>query len=197
MASAVDICNIALGRLNIDPINDISPPVTAVEKACARLYPTARDDTLRSFPWNFAQKEVQLSLVAGVTKVGYEYVYAMPTDCVAARNIVSAAGRNIEQKYQVISNDAGTAKIILSNVAEMWLAYTSNDIATPLFDASFIDALSWRLAADLSVPLKFSAEIQTAMWQAHTSILAHAQANDAAEGKQEPFNSNPWTEARG
>ena len=57
MASAVDICNLALGHIgNKAEITAIVPPDGSAEAAqCGKFYPIARDECLSEFDWGFAK----------------------------------------------------------------------------------------------------------------------------------------------
>ena len=56
MASAVDICNLALSRIgDIASVQSIDPPEASAQAIhCARFYPVARDSMLERHPWGFA-----------------------------------------------------------------------------------------------------------------------------------------------
>lgn len=83
MASAVDICNIALSHLGARAqVSAISPPDGSVEAGyCARFYPLARREVLEAMNFSFAKTRAQLAEVANDSTV-WTYAYALPSDCI-------------------------------------------------------------------------------------------------------------------
>ena len=60
MASAVDICNLALQRLGAKSIGALTEDTTA-GRECNRVYEHARDSELRSHQWSFARTRVEVA----------------------------------------------------------------------------------------------------------------------------------------
>lgn len=81
MASDVDICNLALGRLGDDAtVTNIDPPDDSAQAShCSRFYPIARDTLQDMFPWNFCMQRIQLAQGANLT-TEWSYAYAAPTN---------------------------------------------------------------------------------------------------------------------
>lgn len=78
--SEVDICNMALTHLKQKHIVQIDPPSTQPEEHCALWYHQTRQARLRSHPWNFALKRVQLLPSATEPLFGFTHQYLFPTD---------------------------------------------------------------------------------------------------------------------
>src|SRR3546814_10270375 len=80
--NAVEVCNLALGRIGEGasrPIQSLTEASEAV-RACNRVFASAMETTLRDFPWAFAQASVALAPVAQ-TVPGWEFAYAYPENC--------------------------------------------------------------------------------------------------------------------
>lgn len=89
----------------------------------------------------------------------FEYVYAYPTDCLAIHMIYSGsqtptASEKAVYEYRVEQNKAGTGRIIATDIEDAVIRYTRALETVTLFPASFVDALTWRLAAEFCMPLQ-------------------------------------------
>src|SRR3546814_17373670 len=64
--NAVEVCNLALGRIGEGASRPIQSLTEASEaaRACNRVFASAMETTLRDFPWAFAQASVALAPVA-------------------------------------------------------------------------------------------------------------------------------------
>lgn len=82
MASAVDLCNIALSHLGARAqVSSISPPDGSVEAGyCARFYPIARQEVIEAGNFSFVKKRVALAEVTNESTI-WSYAYALPADC--------------------------------------------------------------------------------------------------------------------
>ena len=116
--------------------------------ACRRFYDTARDATLRDFPWTFATKIVSLSLIEEDPTEEWEYSYRYPSDCVRAKRILSGVRNDTRQSrspYRILKDDA--ARIIYSDEENAKLEYTERVEDPSFYPADFEIAFSFRLAA--------------------------------------------------
>jgi len=89
MLSHTDIINIALAKINIDPIVSISPPVdgtedtrTPTEQQIARIYDLQRKEVLTECPWTFAIKKVAFSGLTSIKASDGRVYYERPADFV-------------------------------------------------------------------------------------------------------------------
>lgn len=160
----VEICNLALFRVRAKEIGDLNEQTVNAEK-CRVLYPQARDSLLTAVPWGFAKTDRALSLQA-TTPTEWDYGYDMPNDCLKARYIVPPGGSgtisqsgitlsNIEIDhipFEILTGSNGS-RTIATNYEDAVLAYTQAVTDVRLFDAVFEEALAWRLAMDLAIPL--------------------------------------------
>ena len=186
-ASVISICNLALshvGGYSIAALDEQS----AEARLCARHYEVCRDEVLRGFKWAFATKLRPLALAADVTFPNWEHVYAYPADCLAPRRIVGAGTRkpSAPLEYTVVSAAAGTQKYILSDDPEAYLEYTARITDPAQFDAQFVSALSYRLAADLVTGLTGDSKERGSLLQVYGALLAEAKATSAGEQTERP-----------
>lgn len=115
--------------------------------------------TLRDFPWPFATRWLALELVGGTSSVPvngeWQYAYRRPGDCVFERRIAAARGGAVDPTpppFELSQDDTGG--LIYTNQASAYLEYTARPLcAAASVDPLFREALTWRLAAVLAVPL--------------------------------------------
>lgn len=111
------------------------------------FYNTARDEVLKSFDWNFAEKYRELTPLAEKSlNPKYEFMFDVPNDCLCARDIYEDNSLGLTKKFKLSANEAGQ-KVILTNVSPCILRYTRRVVDENLFDAEFAIALSLYLAA--------------------------------------------------
>lgn len=189
MTSVTEICNLALGHLGQAHIDHIDEASTEARE-CKRFYAAARDATLRGHDWDFARARAQLAALTE-TVADWLFVYQLPADCLAPRWLVQSdrAARPIRFRVE--------GSRLLTDQAGATLAYTSRVTDTLLFDAAFIEALSYKLAAHISLPLTEDLRRRQAMEQLFSNALMAAKADDANQDQDVQTYVPDWIEARG
>lgn len=185
MASAVDICNLALAHIgNAANISAIAPPDGSAEADhCQRFYPIARDVCLESHTWGFATKRKALAALAGTPPDNWIYQYMLPADCLRPVAILmpSSTDDNDAQPFAVEALENGT-RVLYTNVEDATLRYLSAITDTTKFSPTFVSALSWLLASYLAGPvLKGQAGVKAkeSAYKVHLIELAKARSHDA------------------
>lgn len=181
MASAVDICNLALAHLGDDAtVSSIDPPEgSAQAEHCARFYPIARDTALEAHDWNFATTRAVLALVGSAWPT-WEFCYELPTPCIRAISVlppgalddysVGMPGGSADflgfpgatvvphgaiytpQDYAIETDESG-ARLLYTNQQDAVLRYTQRVTDTTRFPPLFVDSLSRLLASYLAGPV--------------------------------------------
>ena len=195
MASEIEICNLALSHLGSYTINSLLDASQEARK-CKLYYPYARDFVLRNFPWNFAEKRINLAEVSGVTPIGYDYAYQYPSDCLKARKIYNEVSGGNPIDFIINATDDLIDKLIYTNEQAAILIYTAKITDPNLFDSVFINALSYRLASDIAIALTKKANLQQMMLQLYTQYMSMAQTANASESKDTTQYENPFIAAR-
>lgn len=226
MTSAVEICNRALGliaaRSTISALNENSPEANA----CAIWYPDARDWLLRTYRWNFARAQISMTLLQTAPGVDeqpasntiwsfapWAYEYAYPPDCLQFRYILPTwnaqpwttlpvwfAQPPVPFAVSTDFNQGGQRiKVIQTNQPLAVGLYTValTDANTGLFDAGFIEALAYALAARIALPITGDKKIGGAMEQVAIQRALQAQASDGTEGLAQQDPMPDWFRVRG
>lgn len=196
MANEIDICNIALSRAGAGSIESLTEK-TREARACKLHLDLARDSALRDHDWEFARKQASLALLTETVE-GWSYVYAYPADCIAAREIFNSAkvGEEDRVPFEVGMSSTGNTRVILTNQASAALIYTSKVTNPVLFDPIFSDALAWRLAAELAVPLRGETSLQQAFMRTALGVINSAKAVGANERHHTPAGNGSLVASR-
>lgn len=154
MTAKVDIYNFALGNIGSSDVVASLEERSKQANVCNRFYELARDAMLADFDWPFATRYETLALLPTPT-TGWAYAYQYPSDCL---RLLSANNRPYWppgditlDRYQVAAGANG--QIILTNNAGATAAYVSRIEDTGRMPAQFVEALSWKLASMIAMPL--------------------------------------------
>jgi len=181
MASAVDICNLALSHLGDSAtVTSIDPPEGSAQAGhCKRFYPISRDALLEMHSWGFATRRAVLALTAEEMDQ-WAYVYVRPNKALkilavlaneaASDYVVPVEGVSVDQ-YGSPYGPAAAAhstyapqpfheetlsdgtRVICTNQDEAMARYIVSVTDTTKFSPLFIEALGWLLASKLAGPL--------------------------------------------
>lgn len=207
----VAICNLALSHLGAYPIQALTE-ATKEARECKRLYATARDSALEAHDWSFARKQKVLGLLVD-TYSGWTYAYEWPSDCIIPRKIYDPSGdtadgtvidRETDQvqiigriPFEVGANASLNRRVILTNEEDAELIYTAKVTDPNMFSPGFIDALSWRLASDLAMPLRADKALQQQHFNQFRLIIGQSQSSNANASHNKPDSSSSFVRARG
>jgi hypothetical protein len=178
MASQISICNKALLRVGQAPIQSINEQSTEAAY-CRQFFDDARKATLRGHAWSFATKVAQLAELSEETSYRYEHVYQKPADCLRVIEVLPDG--TVYPDYEKVEFEA-LGQTIQTDESTAWLKYVYNETDTARFDDLFVEALSYRLAADLAMPLSRDANYVGAMMNMFKQTLSEARTVDGRSG---------------
>jgi len=179
------ICNSALIKLGAERINSLSE-TNKRARLCNEQYNKVRDEVLRAHPWNFALKRASLGTLTTTPLFEYDYEFQLPSDCL---RVLSLHDNTI---LWAIEAD----RKLLSDSSEVKIKYISRVTATAEYDSQFLEALSFRLAADLSYSLVQSSALSQKLLAEYESVLSAARSIDAQEGTPPDLIDDSFVESR-
>ena len=196
MATQVEICNAALTHIGA---KNLVTGLAENSKEAQRLqavWAIARDKLLTAHRWNFARRQVALALVTGAEVPGWEYVYALPADCIDARELRREPDDPLPLPFALMTNDTGDARWLVTDAPEAELVYTVRLETVTLYPPLFADALAWELADRVAMPL--TADLPTKQLAAGQARLALdlAKAADANQHATDTTRTPDWLTAR-
>lgn len=175
----IEICNIALARIGVAPIESMGEASEAA-RACSQYYDFVRRGVLRKYPWTFATRRVTLAQI-NTQPPDFNYAYRYPANALALRKMYNAnyCGLPEANQYKIISDREG--KVIYTDVENANIEYTADIEDVSLFDDEFIEALGWKLAAEIAFMLTGNIDIAQTCVQAYNAYFAEAAADNAQE----------------
>ncbi len=190
MASEIGICNSALSK--IGTTNRISS-LTEDSKnaqACNEQYAKLRDDLLRGHVWNFAKARIKLAKNATAPTYEFDNAFTLPADWL--------------RTVAVHDNDAGDGttayrlegRQVLSSADELWLTYVKQETDPNTMPADFREALAYRLAVELALPIAQSNTVQASMERLFVRKLRQAKSTDGIEDQPENLPAGSWVTGR-
>lgn len=171
MATGVSICSNALLMLGAQTINDFDEPVDRA-KLSASLYPTIRDDLLRSHPWNCTIKRVLLAPDAAPPAFGYASQFELPADFLRVLE-VGQAGIQIDYLVE--------GRSILADATSVELRYVFLNEVENTWDSNLVALLTLAMAAAMAYPITQSAALQASFEQKLAMAKKVARAVDGQE----------------
>lgn len=185
-SSDTQICNIALGQIGVGRIADIEG-TTQVERDCKAIYSDARDEVLSDYDWAFARKKVELARLSSDPPFGFDYAYALPSDCISPRNLYGRGTR-----FEIVGD-----QLHCDLETDCYLTYTARITNPVLFPSKFVTALSHRLAAYLSATVKKNHKMAMEWWDTYYALLPVLEASSAGKADDiEPPENNTYVDAR-
>lgn len=216
MPSDVSICNMGLYRvgstIRITSLDESTERTEAVRQA-GFWYPIVLDQVLASAPWGFARKSVALASVTDTTFPGYEFIYEYPQDCVRAAAVCDSGGMrnstfwlswcwndtqwNVPKvPFQVGSRTDGNTNVIMTDIASAYLYYIFRQTITNTFTPLFVDALAWKIGAEMGQGVQASATRIDRANSMYEQTLSRALAHMLSEAQQDQERDSPSIQAR-
>lgn len=177
-----EIINMALGRLGESPIQSLDEN-SVPARAALLVYDAARRAALRDYPWSFALKEADLVRNAVCASKFFAYSFALPFGCLKVVEVLGDA------EYETGGAD------LYSNSPAIHLKYVADVEDTDIFDSKFTEALTYKLASELAMPVKGSAELMASYNNAYTTLAQGSAAESERESRQ-VLSDNPYVDAR-
>lgn len=196
MISVVEICNLALSHLAQSSISALTQATEQARK-CNQYYEFARDSVLRAHDWNFSTKVEALAEIADEEILGWDYVYQRPTNCLYIRKIYNESTIDSPipteyEEYKTSTNQRGIA----CDIEEAYCKYTRKVTDPNDFDPSFIEAISFKLAALMAKPLTGDLSLAKKMEDAYSLSISDAKRLNASERKIQPTQYNSYVDER-
>ncbi|NNB48893.1 hypothetical protein HBN89_06330 [Pseudomonas fragi] len=188
MATGVSICSNALLMLGAQTINDFADQLNLDRaKLCANLYPTVRDDMLRSHPWNCAIKRAVLAPDAVAPAFGYTHSFELPADFMRVLEV----GTNGSQIDYLVEG-----RTIQANTTVLELRYVFRNEVENTWDAHLVKLVTLAMAAALAYPVTQSSALQQSFEQKLEMTLKRARAVDGQEDPPQTLGDERLLRAR-
>lgn len=190
-------CNMALGYLGAEGFQDLAQSRHKNAEYCNRYFDSALRSTLAGADWNFARVRRTLAAHAESPPDDWSYAYSFPSDCVKFRRFVEINRRtNTPTPFEVSLDPTKSNKWILTDLSPaqgILTAYISN---LTLWDAEAFEALTWKIAALIAVPITRKLEVAQGYENIFQAKLRTAHVSDANEGQKDEDDDSSFYKAR-
>lgn len=189
VTAPVQIMNSALRKLGAERIlseDDSNNRARLVKES----YPIQRDALLRSHPWRFNKAYASLALITPKPPeiFDYDYVFKLPTDCLR----VFQTDLGPDATWEELENGRFGACS-----SEVKIKFGRNITDVTKFDANFIEALAWAIAADIAYSLTQSTAAAEAAQKNFNDYLRSSRSYSAqAASVRAPQSADDWVGAR-
>jgi hypothetical protein len=203
MASAVEICNLALSNIRGGSISSLDQSSLQAQ-TCNLKYPFIRDMMLSETAWGF-NRAIETLAVSSTEIFNWAYAYHYPNDCLKINRLIGAQeelansdadviSRLIDSQILPISNlrnkipheifNFDNEKLIGVNESDLRIDYTIKATNPELFSVTFVMAMSHLLASELAIPIvgaKEGRELRSDSLSIYQSYLSSAMTKDLNE----------------
>ena len=164
MLTEIDICNKALYRLGANKIEsatgkviDLDPDDSTEALLCKALYEIMRDIVTEDGVWSFALERITLDKLDPPPSTDAAYAgrpfFDIPLDALIIYRCILPGSTSIYTEAETQVNWRKEGKYILADAGKVAVQYIKQITDTTLFTNKYIDALSIRLAMELTTPL--------------------------------------------
>jgi hypothetical protein len=197
MPSKIEICNLALLALGQRKLNSIDEQ-TPSARLCRDIFDHEVETTLRAAPWKCAKKIETLGLIANETIPGWSFLYQHPPKCLFVRKVFTEASVKspTPDEFEVLLSPVSDTKAIAANISPAYVEYTKKIENTELFDLNLVDALVYKMAAFMAVPLTQDQNLVKTMLGAYQAVVDQARLVNRNEGYLKPVAYSSILDAR-
>lgn len=197
------IVNLALARFGQRKLSqaDLTAGVLPAADAANAFFDPCVTEVLGESDWPFATVTLGLSSL-GQDAVGeWGYIYSYPTATLTTSSIFNVYNQGTledktEQEFEVRYVPTLGVDVIYSNLDYAIAEYTYKVTNTALWSAKFKTALSYRLAAEMCVPVSGDTKQALNLMSIYNAFLGEAKRLGHAEKRKAPEESSRYRDAR-
>ncbi|KHM51603.1 hypothetical protein SAMN02745671_01694 [Anaerovibrio lipolyticus DSM 3074] len=179
-----EICNIALRRIGVRPVNNVETDVSTPATELKAVWSLAVHSVLRGAEWNFARKIIPLAELNEEKVLGWDYLYRYPNDCAALWAIEdenSIRSGDLKHKWESVLSPETNQQAIATDCPQAYGRYTALVEDPTKWDSQFVDCLGWRLAMDVCQALASDTGLFNKCSQMYAACLSAAQTANKTE----------------
>lgn len=204
MASQVDICNLALGKLAQDKTISSLSEQSKEARLFGRVWDLKRDEVLADAMWPFALTSVALAQANDAPLLGWTYRYARPADCLTLVAVTDENGMRLGRRlgdwcdpmgslrqryaYEYEVTHGEQSSCICTDIEAAYAVYITRIEDTGRYPPKFVEALACKLAEEIAPALIGDAGLNKKgdLKQLYLIALGNASAHDFNEAATSP-----------
>jgi hypothetical protein len=196
----LQIVNLALHHLGMKSITQAQLTANAIPSSVEAniFWEPCRDEVLGETNWSFSTSTLCLSAL-DIDDLEWEYVYSYPTLSVGAVWAVydeSTVDNKYDNNFEVKYTPSQTAKCIYSDLDHAYAEYSYKVTDPAIWSDKFNMAFSYRLAAEMAIPLQADAKKAADMLILYNGIVGEAKRIGASEKIKQPNQTSRYQTSR-
>lgn len=196
---ATDICNWAVLKLGTAHEQETILSLydgTPLANKCQILYPLIRTSVLQRWPWNECRRYADLGAeLSDVKMADWEYVFNLPTDCLAVVAQIDEDSRTEKFKYEIRNGMIFTDEYSNSDGDSAYIAYIIKVTDASQYSMALVEAIATKLGAELAPTLKPSETLRLKQ-EYELLVLPRAEGLNQSEQYSDDKGSYSWLDAR-
>lgn len=189
VTTANDVVNVALDHLHEAVVANYLTGTDAASKAARRFFEHCRDAVLREYPWGFATRiSSTLTASSDAADDDWNYKYALPTGCLRVLAVFDADRAATDSEFAIRHTPTQNINVLVTDIETAKIKFIFQETAVTAWGPTFIDALAYRLAADLAGPVTGNVQLKQGMLQFYQWALSRAKQMDASEQRLDRLN---------
>ena len=192
MVSPVSICNMALGWLGANRIEEFTGNSTP-SQLCRDNYEMVRDSVLEERNWTFAQRREVSDVSATEPETG-QYQHYIDDDWMRIHRVKRPVASN---RLAPVNSWVVEGDYVLCEYPKIVMFGGRRISDTGKYTPLFVQALAARMAATLAIPLTENRQVAADMWALYDTFVSQAAARDGQQGSNEQFSTGDLVGVRG
>jgi hypothetical protein len=180
------ICNGGLIEIGGPTITSLTEDSEAA-RLCNERFDQILDEELEKGEFSFSIYRAQLAALSTAPAFGYTYQHQMPADPYCLRVLTEYD----DNEFKV------EGRLLLSDSTPLKIRYIGRPDDLSELSASFVRALSFRIAALLAIPIRGSGKLRDRMWAEYELAFDLAESKDSQQGTPDEQADGSWLDDRG
>jgi len=194
MASAIEICNLALAQLGQTKITNLLAPTNASEELCALHYPLVRDALLEQAEWSFSiARHTFDNGATSSANWGYSCRFPIGNDFL---RILFVSNNQDEEQYNPSFRWAKEDNAILADSKVIYVKAIKRVEDTTKFPPMFVQAISSRLALELCIPLTENQKLYSQLERSYFNKVQSAATINSMQGRSKRLKAGQLLASR-
>ena len=184
MATDIGMASNALLLLGDDPISSFNDAGKGAQTAAA-FYPETYKAVLSEYPWPFALKEQELSLLSQKPDplVSFTNAFQLPTDMIRLWRVFP------RQNYELIND------LLYTNAPKVLARYI-HKVSEVQLPPHFVKAMEYKLASDFAISVTEDQGRMDRYFNLYINQVAKAMSIESQGKPQQPIQDSPFVDVR-
>lgn len=198
MANQAEIANRALTKIGDRRITSLSDDVEQA-RVISSSWDVLRDNELRARNWNFSIARASIAALVETPAWGFAYQYQLPTDCLKVVQVgeyYPGLSMSDYRLLQAVDYVVEGGKVLTNMAAPLKIRYVARIENTGLWDGTFVEVFSCRLAVEICERLTNSSSKREIAWKEYKEAINVAMGSNAVENSPEPLADDSWIMSR-